>query len=325
MQDLSTDTVSLLTDHPVPLAQPDSQDHLIRMHAAGLCARELTWPKYFPPTNPDREMVPAYDMAGTVVAAPPSSPFQPGAEVYARTNYHLRAGCASDYTIAVTSELALKPTNLNWTEAAAVSLSALTAWQALFVQAGLAADIGGDSSSNRNAGKRLLITGASGGVGVWVVQLARLAGLEVVGTCGPDNMALVRELGATEVINYRTTGLADWASEEAGRKVDVVIDCVGGRTLQDCWACVKDGGLLISIFQPPEEMKPVDLAAKDVKSLFFIMEPNGEQLSKITALLEMGKCRPVIDSVWKLEDFEKAYARVDGGHAKGKVVLRIKD
>ena len=324
MQDLSTDTVSLLADHPVPVAQPDSQDHLIRMHAAGLCARELTWPKYFPPTNPDRELVPAYDLAGTVVAAPPSSPFQPGAEVYARTNYHLRAGCASDYAIAVTSELALKPKNLSWTEAASVSLSALTAWQALFVQAGLAAEVGGAASSNRNSGKRVLITAAAGGVGVWVVQLARLAGLEVIGTCGPDNMAFVRELGAMEVINYRTTKLTDWASEEAGRKVDVVIDCVGGQTLEDCWACVRDGGVLISIFQPPDEKKPAGLI-KDVKSLFFIMEPNGEQLSKITALLEMGKCRPVLDSVWRLKDFEKAYARVDGGHAKGKVVLRISD
>ena len=262
-------------------------------------------------------------MNGTSVTAPPSSPFQPGAEVYARTNYHLRAGCASDYAIAVTSELALKPKNLNWTEAATVSLSALTAWQALFVQAGLAVDTSGDSGSNRNSGKKVLVTAAAGGVGVWVVQLARLAGLEVIGTCGPDNMAFVRELGATEVINYRTTKLTDWASEEAERKADVVIDCVGGQTLEDCWACVKDGGVLVSILQPPDEKKPAGLVIKDVKSLFFIMEPNGEQLSKITALLEEGKCRPILDSVWGLEDFEKAYARVDGGHAKGKVVLRI--
>ena len=218
--------------------------------------------------------------------------------------------------------MALKPPELDWAEAASVPLSAVTAWQALFVHGGFSTGVDG-----ANQGKRVLVTAAAGGVGVWLVQLARIAGLEVVAQVGSEeNDRFVRELGATETVNYRTTSLREWAAageEGEGRLVDVVFDNVGGRTSEDAWFCVKDGGALVSIFEPPEGSRPAELEGKDVRNLFFIMKPDGEQLGQISRLLSQGRCRPVVDSVWELEEYEKAFERLDGGHAKGKVVVKV--
>jgi NADPH:quinone reductase-like Zn-dependent oxidoreductase len=200
-------------------------------------------------------------------------------------------------------------------------MSAETAWQALFIQAGL--EEIGSADMGRNAEKRVLVTGASGGVGLWVVQLAKLAGCEVVGTCGPDNIESVKSYGAVEVVNYRTTSLKSWVEEDESRMFDVVIDCVGKSSLEDAWWAVKDNGTLISICQPPETLKPKGLEKEAVRNLFFIMTPNGDHLKKISGLLEEGKVRPVVDSVFKFEDFENGFKRVASGHAKGKVIISL--
>lgn len=325
--DVQTNKMTIKT-LPVPTLHPNTtNEHLIRVQSVAPCAGELTWLVLFPPPDPAREPVPCDDVVGTVVTAPQQSPFPRGSEVYARTHFR-RPGCAREYTVALTEELALKPRNLGWNDAATVPLSALTAWQALFVHAGLALGRleNNDTGEVKAApAKSVLVTAASGGVGVWTVQLARLAGYDVIATCGPDNVEFVRSLGAAEVINYREKSLTEWLDTTASGKVDVVIDGVGGKTLQDCWACVKDGGTLISIKQPPEQVKPAEWSGRDVKNLFFIMEPNGQQLSKITALIEQEKCKPALDSVFEFEDFEMAFERLEGGHARGKVVLRVRE
>ena len=312
--DTSLETL-ILTKLPVPTARPSSDEHLIRVDAISPCNGERLWPKNFPPPDPtSKQWVPGYDMAGTVITAPSSSPFPPGSEVYARTNYR-RTGCARDYTIAITDELALRPQHLSWTDSAAVPLSAQTAWQALFVHAGL-----GGTDAGQAAGKRILVTAASGGVGIWVVQLAHLAGAEVIGTCGPDNVEMVSDLGANLVINYRATSLRDWG-QDPQNQVDVIIDCSGRQSLEDAWWAVREGGLLIGIVQPPEQARPEGCRAKDVRSLFFIMEPNGRHLAQITKLIDEGKCRPIVDSVWRFEEYEKAFDKADSGRARGKVII----
>jgi NADPH:quinone reductase-like Zn-dependent oxidoreductase len=319
---ISTDLI--LTTHPLPTATPNTSEHLIRVRAFAPCAGELLWPKNFPSflniPSPARKLIPCYDFSGIVATAPSSSPFQPGTEVYARTSPG-RTGIASEYGIAVTDELAAKPRGLGWEEAASMPMSAETAWQALFVHAGLeeidSADVG------RNAKKRVLVTGASGGVGLWVVQLAKLAGCEVVGTCGPDSIESVKSYGAVDAVNYRTTSLKSWVEEDKSRMFDVVIDCVGKSSLEDAWWAVKDNGTLISICQPPESSKPEGLEKEGVRNAFIIMVPNGEQLKKISGLWEEGKVRPVVDSVFKVEDFENGFKRVASGHAKGKVIITL--
>ncbi|PGH00559.1 hypothetical protein AJ80_09165 [Polytolypa hystricis UAMH7299] len=317
-QNLAKDTLTLQT-RPIPVVKPNSDEHLVRVHATALCARELLWPKLFPVPGKE-EIIPGYDLAGTVVVAPSSSPFKEGDEVYARTNY-IRPGCARDYTVTTAEELAIRPRGLTWPDTAVIPLSALTAWQALFDQAGFATP----DNAEANRGKRLLVTAASGGVGLWVLQLANVAGLHIIASCGAENDQFVKDLGADEVVNYRTTKLTDWALSNAAGKVDVVIDCYGGETLADAWGTVKNGGSLISIVEPPEGKKPADSTAQDVRNFFFIMQPSGKQLAKITDLVNEGKCHGVLDSVYPLEEFEKAFERVGSRKAKGKVVLKLTD
>ena len=322
LQPDAASTNLILSTAKVPVVNPNSNEQLIRVHAAAFCRGELLWTKNFPLAGPSsKELVPCDDVAGTVVTAPSSSPFRVGDEVYARTNYN-RTGCACEYTIGLTEELAIRPSRLTWAESASVPLSSLTAWQALFVHAGL------DMKATTDQGKaqgtiRVLVTGASGAVGIWVVQLARLAGAEVVAMCGPDNVDFVRSLGATEVIDYKTTGLREWVEAKKDNKVDVVIDCSGNGSLRDAWWCVKDGGMLISICQPPEQVKPANWTGTDVKNFFFIMEPNGMQLKELTKLVSEGRCMTNLDSVWALEEYGEALKRLESGQARGKVVLNL--
>ncbi|KAL4944125.1 hypothetical protein BDV06DRAFT_233860 [Aspergillus oleicola] len=309
----STDLI--LTTHPTPIPTSNTTEHLIRVHTVSPCSGELLWPANFPPPT-SRTFIPCPDFAGTVVSAPEDSPFQPGTEVYTRANY-FRNGAGSEYTISVTEELARRPRGLSWAESAAIPLSAMTAWQALFVHCRV-----GDMKNGEWKGKRVLVTGASGGVGAWVVQLAKLAGASVVGTCGRDNVDFVKGIGCDEALDYRATDMKEWVGS-LEKKVDVVIDCVGRRTLADAWYAVKDGGIVLSIFQPPGEVRPEGCEANDVKDIFFVIEPNGEHLKAITRLVEEGKCRGFVDSVWPLEKFDEAFKRVYTGHARGKVVIEM--
>ncbi|KAK5016395.1 alcohol dehydrogenase [Cryomyces antarcticus] len=292
--DLPTRTLRLEASHPVPTPDHGKNEHLIRVRTTALCSGELEWPTLFPAAifseNPDKQVTPGYDLAGVVVTSPPGSPFRPGSDIYARTRPS-RPGNCREYTIARTEEMALKPQKLGWVDAATVPLSAITAWQALFQHAGV--DGLCDSSAKD---KKVLVTAAAGGVGVWLVQLASLAGLEVIAQVGSaENGEFVMELGASKTVNYKTTGLKQWTEEEG--PVDIVIDLLGQKTLEDAWYCVKDAGVLISIVEPPEGRKPGQLESKNVKSLFFIMEPNGGQLAEVSKLLNEEKCRPVLDSV----------------------------
>jgi len=313
-KDLKLPTHLTLTTAPLPVPKPNSTEHLIHVHAAAITSGELFWPIYFPVPNPEKEPVPIYDIAGTVISAPPNSPFKPGHEIYARTSFE-RTGSGREYTIATTEELSLRPKNLSWAEAASVPMSAQTAWQALFKQAGLRPEpeIGG-------AGKRIYIAAASSAVGQWLVQLATWVGAEVVASCGINNVDWVKSLGAKEVIS-RGTDVRQWVSSHD--KADIVYDCYGQKTLQDAWWVVKDGGTLISIVQPPEEMKPGDLGQKDVINFFFIVEPIGADLEQITKGLEDKRFVPSLDSVYPLENFEEAFAKVESGKTRGKVVLDI--
>lgn len=316
----ANETKLILTNTPTPTPNPDSTEHLIRVHNAAFCNGELLWAKNFPtPETAHKVHVPCDDVSGTVVSSPASSPFVVGSEVYARTSY-TRSGNARDYSIALTSELAFRPTKLSWVESATVPLSALTAWQALFVHAKLTPPTGATASKQPVAsGKRILITGGAGAVGMWAVQLARLTGAEVVATGSLDSFDFLKSLGASEVLD-RNANMKEWA--ESGKKVDIVLDCVGKTALRDVWWTVKAGGVLMSIHQPPESVKPDGLDV-DVKNFFFIMEPNGPQLQQITNLINDGDFKVQIDSVWSLDQYQEALEQFENGHPKGKVVFDL--
>jgi NADPH:quinone reductase-like Zn-dependent oxidoreductase len=228
-----------------------------------------------------------------------------GSEVYALIAFD-RDGAAAEYTIALSEELAPKPRLLDHVHAAAVPLTALTAWQALFEHA------------NLSKGQTILIHGAAGGVGVFVVQFAHWAGARVIATGSAANHDLLRELGASEVIDYTTTRF-----EEVAKNVDVVFDSIGGETVKRSWQIIKPGGTLVSITSPRPSFE--EAKAFDVRATWFVVRPNCEQLIQIASLIDEGHVRPIIDTVLPLSQARLAYEYGAKGHTRGKIVLRVID
>jgi NADPH:quinone reductase-like Zn-dependent oxidoreductase len=297
-------------------------EHLIKVFTTSPCSGELLWAKNFPATlDGGKTLVPCYDLGGTVVTAPSDSPFPAGTEIWTRTTAW-KTGNAREYTIAVTSELSKKPPTLSWEEAASIPLSGFTAYQALFEKGGLTPGWKSEDARKANASKRVLITAAAGGVGVVTLQLAKAAGIgSIVAQTSTDNVEFVKSLGATEAVNYREQSLGMWADAGA-EKADLVLDMLGGKTLEDCWKCVKDDGVLLSIRESAVATgRPEN--KKDVRAEFFVMEPYGWQLDEIATLVGKGEVKPIVDSVWNLEDYARAFSVVEGGHARGKVIIKV--
>lgn len=212
-------------------------------------------------------------------------------------------------------------------EAASVPMSALTAWQAVFEQGKLSAapyvtEEGKIANKDAANGKRTLVLGASGGVGIFAVQFAKLAGAFVAGTSSAKNKEFLEELGIDEVIDYAKTSVEKWIDGEEARKFDVVFDCVGGASMLDGWNAVRPrGGLYVSIvggFREPDGGKP-----EGSESKWFIMESRGSELEEIGKFITKGLVRTWVDSIWKLEEYDEAFKKTASGHARGKVVLKI--
>jgi NADPH:quinone reductase-like Zn-dependent oxidoreductase len=281
---------------------------LVRVYATGVIANELKWDATYQTTagSPRALPIPGRDLSGVVEEVGPGvTTLVTGSEVYAMLGYG-RDGAEADYTIALPNELAPKPGTLDYVQAAAVPLSALTAWQALFEHANLV------------AGQTVLIHGAAGGVGVFAVQLARWAGAQVIATASARNRDFLRELGANEIIDYTTTRF-----EEVVHNVDVVFDTVGGNTLVRSWQVLKPGGILVSVVSP----RPSADVAKGHEARFawFVVEPNREHLIQIGTLIDAGQMRPIIETVFPVSQARQAYEQGAKGHTRGKIVLRVVD
>ncbi len=154
-------------------------------------------------------------------------------------------------------------------------------------------------------------------MGVFAVQLARWVGVQVIVTSSARNRDFLRELGANEIIDYNTTHF-----EEVVHDVDLVFDMVGGDTLQRSWQVVKPGGLLVSVISPPPAADAVK--GHDVRFVWFVVEPNRDELLQIGELIDAGKIRPVIDTVFPLSQVRQAYEQGVRGHTRGKIVLRVR-
>jgi NADPH:quinone reductase-like Zn-dependent oxidoreductase len=291
-----------------PQPHPGPGEVLVRVYAAGIIANELKWDETYQTTggSPRALPIPGRDLSGVVEEVGPGvTTLVKGSEVYAMLGYG-RDGAQADSTMALPNELVPKPGTLDHVQAAAVPLSALTAWQALFDRAHLA------------AGQTVLIHGGAGGVGVFAVQLVRWAGAQVIATASARNRDFLRELGANEIIDYTTTRF-----EEVVHGVDLVFDLVGGDTLQRSWQVIKPGGVLVSMVSPP----PPAAVTKghDVRFAWFVVEPNRAELIQIGALLDGGELRPIIDTVFPLAQARQAYEQAAKGHTRGKIVLRVMD
>jgi NADPH:quinone reductase-like Zn-dependent oxidoreductase len=287
-----------------PQPQPGPGEALARVGASGVIANELKWDEtYQTVTGAPRPFpIPGHDLSGVVVAVGPDvTGVATGDAVYALIAFG-RDGADADYVIALPSELAPRPRTLDDIQAAAVPLSALTAWQALFVHGALA------------AGQTALIHGAAGGVGVFATQLARRKGARVIVTSSARDADFVRGLGADEVLDYATTRF-----EEVVHDVDIVFDTVGGDTLARSWRVVKPGGSLVSVVSPLSGQPVRD----DIRYVYFIVKPSGAQLREIGALIDAGQIHPVVDQVFPLAQARQAHEAAASGHPRGKIVITV--
>ena len=272
---------------------PGDGEALVRVHAAALTRNELEWPVDRLPA------IPSYELSGVVVAVGPGvDDVAVGDEVYGMTAFD-RDGVAADYAAIPTGLLAPKPRALSHTEAAAVPLAALSAWQGLFEHGRLA------------AGERVLIHGASGGVGQFATPLAAHHGADVIATTSALGVERARELGADVVIDH-TAGPWDAGIDP----VDLVFDTAGGERLARSPAVLREGGRLVSVAEEPPQ-------ASGVSSVYFVVEPDRGQLAQIAALLDGGWPPPAIDSVFTLEEAASAFERTMATDKHGKVVLEV--
>ncbi|OAA34873.1 alcohol dehydrogenase [Metarhizium rileyi] len=324
-------TTLVLEDSPLPRAS-HPEDCIIKMYSATPCLGELHWEKWFSSLfAPDRERVPCTEGAGVIVKLPDAASaesfgFKVGDEVFFRVNPS-QTGNLREYSSARLSQMAHKPKNMSWVEAGATPLSSLTAWQGLFQHGTLdsAAILGDEEAAKKNGGIRVLVTGASGVVGSFAVRFAALAGAgHVAAVASGSAAAYVKELGASEVIDYKQQSVAEWAAQHvSGPEVDLVLDCVGGTTLASCWSAVKDGGVLLSVASDPMEMRPGSCDKKLKEAKWFLVEPNGKHLQVISNLIEDGKCKAKVDSTVSFVDYQKAFDKVENKQAKGKVVIQV--
>ncbi|MGH3034542.1 MAG: NADP-dependent oxidoreductase [Gaiellaceae bacterium] len=277
--------------------QPGQGEVLVRVHAAAITRDELDWPADRLPATP------SFEFSGVVAAvAPDVDDIAIGESVYALGSFD-RDGAAAEYTIVPKELLALKPRTLDHVASAAVPLAGLSAWQGLFDHGKLA------------RGQRVLIHGAAGGVGSFAVQLAHERGAHVIGTASSGNVETARELGADEVIDHTKTRFEDVVDP-----VDVVFDTAGGDRLKRSPAVVRPGGRLVSIAEePPSESSE----ARGIRALYFVVEPNREQLVELARLVDRGDVRATIDEVFPLADARRAFERSLGGNRRGKIVLRV--
>ncbi len=274
----------------MPTPSPAQGELLIRVRAAAITRDELTWPEGRLPATP------SYEFSGEVVALGESAAdFAVGDGVYGMALFD-RDGAASEYFAAPEAVFARKPSSLDDATSAAVPLPALSAWQALFDHGLL------------ESGQRVLVHGATGAVGHYAVQLARRAGAHVIATASSGSLEAAHDLGADEVIDRAT------AYENSLATVDLVFDAAGGDAAERSARLIRPGGRLVSIIGEPAQ-------TDRVTSLFFIVEPNRDELDQITELIEAGGLRPVPHVEFTFDQALAAFeASLDRGH-RGKVVF----
>ncbi|MFF9007760.1 NADP-dependent oxidoreductase [Streptomyces goshikiensis] len=293
-----------VTDVPVPAVGP--RDVLIEVRAAGVNPVDHLIVKGFLSTGePSRPLVIGNELAGVVIqVGAEASRFAVGDEVFSRVDPRV-GGAFAEYVAVDESLVAAKPSRLTFEEAASLPLVALTALQALTEQADV------------RSGTRVLIHGGAGGVGSAAVQIAKQLGAEVVATAGSGSVELVRELGADRVIDYRTEKF-----EEVVSDVDVVLDTIGGETQERSFGVLKSGGTLVSIVAVPDaEAKK---ARWNVEARSFFMRPQGEQLAHLAGLVESGQLRPIVETVFPLDEASEALQKVERGGARGKTVISVR-
>ncbi|MER9183171.1 NADP-dependent oxidoreductase [Mesorhizobium sp. M0482] len=314
------------------MPEPELQDSdvLVEVHAAGvnLLDSKIRTGEFKLILPYRRPFILGHDVAGKVVRVGSKvRKFKAGDDVYARPRDG-RIGTFAEFIAVNEADVALKPENLSMEEAASIPLVGLTAWQTLIERA------------NLKKGQKVFIQAGSGGVGTFAIQLAKHLGATVATTASAASADLVKSLGADVVVDYRKDDF-----EKVLSGYDVVLNSQDAKTLEKSLSVLKPGGKLISISGPPDaefaREKGLNLMLRlalrflsrgirakakrrGVQFSFLFMWAQGDQLSKITALIEAGAIRPVVDRVFPFEATNDALAYVETGRAKGKVVIKVR-
>ena len=286
-----------------PRPEPKENEALVRVIAAGVnpvdaLIRSGKYAKFFGTTLP---LIPGYDIAGIVERTGAKiTKLKAGDSIYA---YVLWGGGYAEYAVATEGEATAKPKSLNYIEAAAVPLAALTAWQALIDAAKL------------GAGQTVLIHGGSGGVGSMAIQIAKARGAKVIATASTPNQELLKQLGADMTVDYTKTKFEDVAKD-----VDVVLDSVGKDTLARSYGVVRKGGIITTLVAEPDQS---ELDKHGIRGAAISVKPNASELAEITKLIEEKKITPVVSQVLPLTEAVKAQEQAATRHTRGKIVLKV--
>jgi len=286
-----------LTEMPYPHAAEN--DVVVRVHAAGFTPGELDWPgTWVDRAGRDRTpSVPGHELSGVVAELGyGTTGLTVGQRVFGLADWS-RNGTLADYVAVEARNLAPLPAGIDHVVAAALPVSGLTAWQALF------------QHSQFTAGQTVLIHGAAGGVGSIAVQLAHEVGARVVGTGRAADRETVLGLGADVFLDLRSDRL-----EDVG-EVDVALDVIGGEILDRTATLVRAGGTLVTIAAPPKVLP------KDGRAVFFVVEPDRGQLADLAQRLRTGRLRPIVGAVHPLADAPAAFRPTQ--RTPGRTIIRV--
>jgi NADPH:quinone reductase-like Zn-dependent oxidoreductase len=294
-------TVLRYGERPVP--EVAATDILVRVRAASI--NPADWKSrqgQYARAALAAPIIPGFDIAGEVVAVGADvRTFRPGEPVYAMLPLN-RSGGYAQFAVAPAANAAIKPRRLDYVHAAAVPLAALTAWQAL-------------DAANLQAGQTIVIQGGAGGVGHFAVQFARARGARVIATASAGNLRFLRQIGATEAIDYRAVQVADRIHD-----ADVVLDTVGGDTLRSSYGLLKRGGYIASVVADPDA---AELTGHAIRGSHVVVHTDGAQLAQISGLIDAGKVTPFVSVTLPLAKAAAAQDSSQSGHTRGKIVLRI--
>ncbi len=296
----------------VPAPAPGPGQLLVRIRYSGTNPVDAklrangAWAGLVPP------VVLGYDASGVVEQVGPGvTGFAPGDEVYYTPEIHGNPlGTYAELNVVAAAIVARKPASLSHAEAAAVPLAAGTAYDAIVRRLAV------------RPGETVLVHGGAGGVGSFAVQLARASGARVIATAGPDNQETLRALGADVCVDYRARDPAEVALKETGGVgVDAVLSTVGGDTVVKSLPATRPGGRLATILGVQGDLGPLYQRNLTLHGVFLTRE--GARLRELARLVEQGKLRPIVDAELPLEKVGEAHRRLDSGHGRGKIVLRV--
>lgn len=286
----------------LPIPEPSSDEVLIRVYAVGVLPvdwgyRQGLMQKYVPIQLP---YITGSAVAGVIEGVGSNvTGFQKGQAVFGRAN----KGACAEYITTTIKTIAHIPENVSFAEAATISGGATTAWMALFAH------------GNLQSGQRVLVNAAAGGVGSYAVQFAKWKGAEVIGTCSTANVDYVMSLGVDTVIDYKKN-----AFEDIVQDVDLVLEAVGGETLERSYSVVKRGGTLLSLVDIPSEEKANQLG---IHARFSNELAPNEVFQKIAQLIAEGEVKATIAKEFSLHELRQAHELCQTGHGRGRIVVRI--